>query len=112
MVIEYDGEEDGDRLCKTLLYHDAGQVVGTANEDGVTVVEVQVVLPDHKTRKGHWTMEQLAELWVGLEPGIDHEQNALVYVLENGTRIVDSALSTPEEDLEQLQKWFQINRRT
>ncbi len=111
MVIEYDGEEEGDRVTKTLLYHDASQVVGTADEDGVDIVEVQVVLPDHKNNKGHWTMEQLAEIWVGLEPGIEHQQTARVYVLEDGKRIVDSALSTPESDLAQLQLWFQIRRR-
>ena len=111
MVIEFAGEEEGDRVSKTVLYHNAGQVVDTANEEDVTVVEVQVVLPNHKTKEGRWTMEQLAELLVGLEPGLDHEQTALVYVLENGARIVDSALSTPEEDLEQLQTWFQMNRQ-
>ena len=107
MVIEYEGS-DGDRVSNTILYHDVGQVISTAEEEGVLVKEIQAVLPFHKSEKPHWTMEPVSEILGGLEPGLDHEQLALIIVLKNGKRIVESALDTPEEELVRLTSWLKI----
>ena len=108
VVVEFDGEED-DRLSKTVLYDQVSQVLRTHEESDIDITEVQVVLPFHMTEQERWSMEPLAEILVGLEPGLEHEQRAIVYVLENGRRLVDSALSTLEEELLNLTSVFVPN---
>jgi hypothetical protein len=109
MVIQYKGDDDY-LVSKTLLYHHASQVVGTAEEPDVIVEEIQIVLPKHKSKSGCWEMHQLSELLVGFEPNLEHEQTAYVYVLADGTRVVESALSTSEDELEQLATWYKFDR--
>lgn len=111
MVIEYPDEDGESSWAKTLLYQDAEQVVRTADASDVTVLDIQIVLPNHEDGKGRWRMEPLAEALIGLEPDLEHKQAAYVYVLEDGTRIVESAISTPEKDLLNLQTRFKFTRK-
>lgn len=101
VVIEFEDEE-GDGHRKTVMYDDVSQLLATAKESDITLIEVQAVVPSHMSQDNRWSMMPLAEILVGYEPDIDHRQAATIYVFADGKRIVDSGINTSEVDLVDL----------
>ena len=59
------------------------------------VIEVSLVSPGHVNKTNQWKMEALEKVRIGQEPDLDHEQEAIIFVLKNGRKYVDSGLGTP-----------------
>lgn len=60
----------------------------------------RVVTPGWLNGTIDWRMDLLKELWIGFEP--NSRQQALVYVLQDGARIVYSFSKSPEDALQHL----------
>ena len=73
-----------------------------------TIFEAYVISPSYLNGSDIWKMDLLDQVLVGNEPIADTEQHAYIYVLKNEQRLVDSALSTKEGDLENIQLLCQI----
>ena len=85
-------------LSNMLLLGKVEQLQQAVQEQDIEIHEVNIVLPSHMSGKKIWTMEPLAEVWQGTEPGTEG-QPAYIYVIGDGTRYTDSALNTKEADL-------------
>lgn len=75
----------------------------------IQIEEIDLMTPGHMNGTDRWKLEPLAEVWEGIEPETDG-QRTLVYVLDNGTRYVDSALDTPESELIDKHRVVQMNK--
>ena len=110
-VIQYnDGEEE--LATRAILYAGMDQILGTAESPEVEIVELQMILTPGLTGKNIWSMEPLSEILVGYEPDTKARQIAVVYVLENGERLVDSLRGTPEKDLLDLTLKLHVTNKT
>lgn len=89
--------EDPTRLWLVLFLDEISHLV-RLKEQGADIDEVQIVLPGHLTGKDRTTMALLGEVWVGTEPTASQHET-YIYVLADGTRIVNSGLDTAENDL-------------
>lgn len=110
-VIEYD-DERGERATRVIIYAGVDQVIGTAESSEVNLVELQMILTPGLTGKNFWSMEPLSEVYMGFEPDTEVRQHAVVYVLANGARLVDSARGTPEKELVDLTLKVYIANKT
>lgn len=88
-------------LCLTLV----DDLLQVTHAEGFKVVEVNVVIPAYMSKKRRWTMEPLAEIWCGVEPGTDG-QVAYVYVTSDGARYLHSAVCKDEGELQKLTQVF------
>ncbi len=89
--------DDDGYLKRSLFLGSVDQVLQLGSES-LRIDEIQVVLPQHMTGAGRWTMEPLAEIWEGVEQP-KTGQKARVYVLANGTRYLHSGLCDSESEL-------------
>jgi len=106
MTYRYEAEEDF-KLSEMLCLTQIRDLLEATRSEQLEVIEVNVMLPGHMTGKGRWTMEPLAEIWVGEEPEAAG-QEAYVYVTASGARYLGTSLCDhPDElkNLELLYKW-------
>lgn len=88
-------QKDVHMLFLTQIDH----LLEVKNEETITILEVDLVSPRHMNNGERWNMEPLSEILVGYEPDTEYQQDAHIFVLSDGTRYVDSGLSTKEDDL-------------
>ncbi|MBT7206126.1 MAG: hypothetical protein HN868_02115 [Gammaproteobacteria bacterium] len=77
-------------------------------DKSVTISELNIVIPGRMNGSKTWKMELLNKIMVGYEPEIEDEQKIIVYELNNGRRVIDSAMNTPEKDIIDLDVVFEM----
>ena len=93
-------QDSGEYVCGRILFlSQVDQLLQLSQESDIKIMEVNLVSPKHLNNKHRWEMEPLQEIWLGIEPGLEHKQLTEIYVLSNGDRYTDSPLSTLEEEL-------------
>lgn len=100
---------DGTELCFTTYILEREQLIELRQTKGIDLVETSLVSPGHLNGKQRWCMDPLAEIWKAIEPGISHGQEADIYVLSDGSRYVDSAFDTTEDNLLNAQLVFRAD---
>lgn len=90
--------DEGGTLSRPIFLTQIFQLLEFEQRSGIKVEEVQIVLPQHMTGAGRWTMEPLAEIWEGVEPNTQG-QRAHVFVLANGKRYLRAGVTANESDL-------------
>jgi hypothetical protein len=114
-LIRYETSKGRRRKVTDLFVSNPQDIVQIAELENSQILEVQIVTPGQLNNQGRWVMEPLKEIWLGLEPDIDHHQTATLFVTESGTRYTDSWLSTPPDalsDLKLLYRYRRARRRT
>lgn len=93
-------------LTQMLLITQVKHLVGANKSKTFKIKHVDLVIPQQMNQEGNWKMSPLSEIWVGREPGIEHYQEAFIFVLENGKEYIDSGLHTERKDLLDITKIF------
>ena len=107
LVCEYtyeDGVQSSDMLFLDQIEH----LLELNSIQTIKILQADLVSPGHLNGSDRWKMEPLSEIWVGYEPEIECGQEAYIYVLENGSQYVYSALGTKEQDLLNKSKIFML----
>jgi hypothetical protein len=99
-VICKPADKESDQLPMIFFISNIMDLLVFQNDTSAIISEVYVVSPNHLNGSDVWKMNLLDHILVGNEPIDDCEQHAYIYVLKNGQRLVDSALGTEEDDLE------------
>jgi len=103
----HDNEKD-EYYSKVLLVRYVDQVLSLDAAPLITITDISFVTPPSLNNQGCWIMEKLKEIWIGNEPGIEHIQEGNIFIMQNNNRYVQSALSTPENQLLEIEKVFSI----
>ena len=83
-----------------IAFHwDTNHLIELINSPGIEDVKAYLVTPDYLNKSGLWEMKPLIEVFKFNEPEPDHDLEAHVYVINDGTRYVNSSLATSEENL-------------
>lgn len=90
-----DDEEDVQMLFLTQIDH----LMELNNAHYTKILQVEIVTPGHMNGSDRWKMEPLSEIWSGIEPDTPNDQDAYIFILENGGRYVYSGLDTKEQEL-------------
>ena len=93
---------------KMFLITEIMDLLAIQADTSSTISEAYVVSPGYMNGSDVWEMNLLDHVLTGIEPMTDVEQHALIYVLKNGQRLVDSSLGTKEDDLKNTQLCCQI----
>lgn len=96
-------------LTQMLLMTQVKHLVEAKKSKAFKIKHVDIVIPMKMSQKSNWKMYPLSEIWVGSEPGIEHYQEAFIFILENGKEYIDSGLNTGRKDLLDLTKIFSQN---
>ena len=100
---------DADQCSFTVLTTDVRQLQLAADNPDAKIEDVQLVSPGHLNGTGHWRMDGLASIHAGIEAiEDDQQQYALVYVLRNGSRLLDASVATAEHELEKSRAVFVV----
>ena len=101
--IDYGNDEI---LNQMLLITQVKHLVDINKSKTIKIKEVDLVTPGQINGEGKWKMSPLSEIWIGGEPGIEHYQEASLFVLEDGKEYIDSALNTEKKNLLDLTRVF------
>lgn len=93
-------------LTQMLLITQVEHLIEVSQSRALTIKCVDLVIPERMNGGKGWKMGALSEIWVGREPGIDHYQEAYVFVLDDGNDYVYSALDTDKRNLIGLVKIY------
>jgi len=96
-------DQEMDQAAKIFLISGISDLLAIQEDSSSTISEAYVISPNHLNSSGVWKMNLLDHVLIGNEPIDDFEQHAYIYVLQNEQRLVDSALSTKEDDLKNTQ---------
>lgn len=95
-------------LPRILFISDIVDLLALQKDTSTIISEAYVISPSYLNGSDVWKMNLLDHVLVGNEPIADIEQHAYIYVLKNEQRLVESNLSTKEDDLENIQLLCQI----
>jgi len=87
---------------KILLISNIMDLMAIQKDSSSSISEAYVISPSYLNGSDVWKMNLLDHVLVGNELTADFEQHAYIYALKNGERLVDSALNTKEDDLENI----------
>jgi len=104
--IDYGNDEI---LTQMLLITQVKHLAEANRSKTITIKHVDLVIPRKMNGGDEWKMAPLSEVWVGREPGVDHYQEAFIYILGDGQCYVDSVLNTDESNLLDIKKVFSHN---
>jgi len=97
--VECQIHEAENNFTRVFFIRYVDHIIRIVREPSMTIKEISLVSPAYINKQDGWKMEKLKEIWVGYEPGLDNEQEANIFVLQNENRYVYSALSTSEKKL-------------
>lgn len=86
-------------LNNFLFVRKIDELLSLINSGQINATEIYLIFPDQLNSKKTWEMELIKEIFCAQEPGLEFEQDAYIFVLENDDRYIDSAISTVEEKL-------------
>ncbi|MFK5915562.1 MAG: hypothetical protein QM484_14440 [Woeseiaceae bacterium] len=95
---------DGTKRQDIILVTNINDLIGLINEKLIEIEQIYLVSPSHINKSNKWMMEPIEAIFVGLEP--DHELYAHVYVVEKGSRYMDSGLGSKENELRDIQPLY------
>jgi len=101
-VICNPASKEVDQAPKILCISNAMDLLVIQKDMSSTISEAYTVSPNYLNDSDTWKMNLLDHILIGNEPIAHFEQHAYIYVLKNEQRLVDSALSTKEGDLENI----------
>jgi len=107
-VVCLPADKELEQLEKILFISDIVDFLALKKDSSATISEAYVISPDFLNGSNNWKMDLLNHVLVGNEPITDFEHHAYIYVLKNGQRLVDSTLSTKEDDLKKIRLLCQI----
>jgi len=102
-IVNDDGEESHNTIFLAHLEH----LTQLRSMSGLTFYDVYLVSPNHMNGGKGWKMETLKEIYLGQEPGSEYEQEAYIFILDNGNRYVQSYMGSEENDLTQKELIFE-----
>lgn len=107
-VICLPADKEVDQLAKILFITDIEDLLALQKNTSATISSAYVISPNYLNGSDVWKMDLLDHVLIGNEPIDDIDQHAYIYVLKNKQRLVESNLSTKEDDLENTRLLCQI----
>ena len=102
-IVNDNGEESHNTIFLTHLEH----LTQLKSISGLIFYDVYLVSPNHMNGGKGWKMESLKEIYVAFEPDSEYEQEAHIFILDNGNRYVHSYIDSKEDDLKQKKLIFE-----
>lgn len=98
-VVYSQADHDDYTSRRILFLSHIDQLIELCQDKGVYVLEVSLVSAGHFNGKGRWQMQLLDEVWVGTLMECSNEQQAELFVTNEGTRYVSFGYAISEYDL-------------
>jgi len=92
-------DENGDDTHNTIFLTELEHFMQLKDERNITFYDIYLVSPNYMNGGKGWTMETLKEIHVGYESDGTYEQEAYIFVLDNGNRYIHSYMDSTEADL-------------
>ncbi|VAW82623.1 hypothetical protein MNBD_GAMMA12-573 [hydrothermal vent metagenome] len=97
-------DDEGYISSEMYLMSQVNQLLELHMSKNITIRQIYLVSPSYTNSSGVWEMDEFSEILVGTEPNSKNDQEAYIFVLKNGTRYVDSLLSTKEQDIQDIKQ--------
>ena len=107
-VVVSPSEKESEHCSKIFFLSSVDDLQILQLDKSLIISELSIVIPGRMNGTKTWKMELLEKILVGFEPDLGNEQQIFVYELNNGRRVIDSAMNTPEKDIIDLDVVFEM----